>query len=526
MALTLTAAVDGATATFTVTECPVAGEFTVFTGDGGSLPVTCSGGTGTTAPYTYTMPGTNTYTASITVEFEPRTPTWASVPTWYATWADLPETVETWGDLYVSEESATTDVTVTVDDGAPWPEPRLTLSAVVTDTDTGHNLATFTLENAKTTGITVPLDPGDGTTTVDMEIQADGTATGEKTYTHAGRHVYTATVTVPHESRYATWEDVYTALPTWGAFVADTATWADVTSTSETATCEVEVFVGDGAIWATAIDNVAPPYAQIDLWSGKPDQITSWTVTRHCPGAPALDNTVIFLGDSFSGAVTLSDNEAPWGTPVYYVWTVEYADGSTDTFTSNTISLYGPADFGGCWITDPASGQTMRITIQEWTEREREARQSVLAVMNREDPIVLSDVHTWAHGDIVFIARSKSELYTARQILYSSRLILVRSWAGSSIEAAYMAVGNVTEARLYETDPTAWERSISVEVQDVRPLPATAADYASTWDDLAAAYATWADVDDAFPSWADVISWNPDDVAGTMGAVPLEVAPV
>lgn len=487
------------------------GEYTIATGDGGSVPVTLDdNGNGLSDPYTYTMPGDRAYTASITVPVEPVAATWTDVPATFATWTDVAAGAPSWGAFTLSSETATVTFDISVPSGEPWPEDRLTLSVVVTDTDTGHNFATFTLEHAHTTGITVPLDPGDGTTTVDMDIQADGTATGTKTYTHTGHWIYTATVTVPLTPRYATWEAVYTSLATWGAFVADTRTWADVYADSETASCEVEVIVGNGAIWATAINTTAPPYVQIDTFSGKPEEVTSWSITRHCPDVPVMDGVTIYEGTSYSGSMSLEDTEAPWGEQVWYTWTVTYADGTSETFTSNSVVLTGPHDFGGCWITDPSSGATMRITIQEWTEREREARQSILAVMNRADPVVLSDVHTWPSSEIIFITTTEYDLKQARSILYGSRMILVRSWAGSSIETAYLAVGNVTEARLYPYDASAWHRSITVAAQDIRPLPATAGDLQTSWLDLYSAFGTWADVDDYFPSWADVIAWNTD----------------
>ena len=499
---------DGAQ--FEVSGGKTPGAYEINTGDGGRVPVTLDeNGNGASDPYTYTMPGERTYTASITVPVTVPWADWTAVADGFATWPDVPDGVSTWGAFALTSETATAEVQVNVPSGTPWPEDELTLSVVVTDSDTGHNFATFTLEHAHATGITVPLDPGDGTTSVDMAIGADGTATGTKTYTHTGRHVYTATVTVPLTPRYATWADVPASVATWGAFVNDTRTWGYVYADSETASCQVEVFVGNGAIWATPV-NATPPYAQIDMWSGKPDQIVSWSITRHCPDVPVLDDVVIQEGKAFSGALSLQDTEAPWGVPVTYSWTVVYADGTSETFTSEPIVLYGPAGFGGCWITDPASGSTMRITIQAWTEREREARQSILTVMNRPDPVVLSDVHTWASSEIVFITRSKGELQQARAILFGSRLILVRSWVGSSIETAYLAVGNVTEARLYEYDAAAWHRSITVAAQEVRPLPATAGDLQTSWLDLAEAFATWADVDAYFPTWTDVVQWNTD----------------
>jgi hypothetical protein len=390
----------------------------------------------------------------------------------------------------------------------PFPEPRLALSVVVTDSDTGHNHATFTLTNAHTTGITVELDPGDGTTTVHMDIGADGTATGEKTYSAAGHHVYTATVTVPMTARYPTWADLYGALATWDAVPADTATWADLTATSETASVQVEVMTGDGAVWATAVDDT-PPYAQVDTWSGRPDDITSWTVTRNVPAVPVSDRVVIYQGTTHPGAFSIEDDEAPFGVPISYTFTVTYTNGTRASWSSNSVTLTGGTGFGGCWVTDPAAGRSLRVTIAEWTTRDFAARQSVLAVMNRPDPIVLSDVHTWASGDIVLITATQADLTTLRAILNGSRIILIRSWAGSSIEAAYMAVGDYSESRIYATDPYAWDRSVSIAYQEIRPVPVTARDLRVSWGDIAASFATWAAVDDYFPTWADVVAWNP-----------------
>ena len=514
--LTLTPAkLSDASVQFMVSGGKTPGEYLIETGDGGTVPVTLDGnGSGISDPYTYTMPGDYTVTASLTVPVTPPYADWTAFAGGLATWTAAAADVDTWEFLSRTSETATAPVDVFVSpDTDPWPgDDKLTLTAVVSDTATGHNLADFTLTGAKApAGTVVQLDPGDGTTTVPMTIGEDGTATASNTYLHAGRWVYTATVTVPITPRYATWADVPAAVATWGAFVADTESWYYAAADSETATCQVEVFVGNGAIWATAIDTASPPYVQIDTWANDPADVVSWTVTRYCPAAPAMNGVIIYSGSTHSGAVSLQDHEAPFGVPITYTLRLTYADGTEEVFTSNVVTLTGGPEFGGCWISDPSTGSAMRIIIQEWTSRERAARQAVLNVMNRADPVVLSDLHVWPSGEILFGTRTQAQLVQARSILMGSRIILVRSWAGSSIEAAYMAVGDISEDRVYAYDPYAWDRSLVVSYQEVRPVPATARDLPTMWSDVYTDYATWADVDAAFPSWTDVIQWNPDN---------------
>lgn len=389
---------------------------------------------------------------------------------------------------------------------------ELSLIAEVTSTTLGDNHVTFTINVVSGTPAdnTASLDLGDGSTPVTVALDPDTlSGTYETEFTAAGVYTNTATATVRMAQLFATWAELKAAEATW---IPDTTTalptWEWSRGEVVTASADYTISIGNAGITAEVMPG-SPPYIRVTtiVLEGT---TTAWSITRMCPDSSStvLHNQVISSGDVHPGTMVLEDLGAPFNTRVWYVFSVTYSTGETEEYTSNTVMLSGVT---GCFVSDADTGRTIPIEILEWTELDRAARRSVLEVVGRADPIVLSDVHTWPKSSLVFLTRTRSALMSLRSILLEgARVILVRTMEGSSLEAAYLHVGDVKEQRIYEADGAAWERSVEVDAQQVLPPPVTARDSRVNWGDLYGEFATWAEVPANFYTWADVVSWIPD----------------
>jgi hypothetical protein len=389
---------------------------------------------------------------------------------------------------------------------APWPDPPLSLAVAVSTTPQGRTRAVYTITGAKAP--TAQLDPGDGSEPVSVPISG-GTGTAMHTYADPGHHTYTASVNAACPQLWKTWGEV-PAAATWHEVPELARTWGDAVRTEESATATATVDVGPATVWATVVPADPVPLIQVDTWIGDQDNVVLWTIERQCRDAVPDLNTVIWQRRTHPGAQSIEDREAPFGVPVTYRLAVTFRDSTKASATSEPVVITGTR---GCVLTSTMTGQTIPIALKSWDEREREARQSVMAVMNRPDPVVVSDVHSTASGTWVILTYTRADLDNLYTVLLGARLVLLRSQPGSSIRSVYAAVGTITEARLYVEDGAAEHRLVSVAVQEVAPIPATARDSSVTWGQLAAAFATWGELAEALPTWQDVSEWRPGDAA-------------
>lgn len=381
-----------------------------------------------------------------------------------------------------------------------WPIPRLAVAAEVAPDSPAS--ATLQVSNGK--GATATVDPGDGTALIPVALTG-GAGSVVHRYAEPGHHVYTVTATAPCPVLYDTWQALADAVPAWAQVPGGLDTWQDATRTSESATTTVAVDVGKATIWARAW---AEPYPNVSVstWIGDPDTVASWQIERRAPWSTGDMNTVIYLTSTHPGGYAIEDREAPLGVQVVYRLTVTYQDGSQFQADSDPVTITGTR---GCWLTSTQSGQVMPVTVQAWTTRTRTARQAVLEVVGRPDPVVLSDVHLLPNGQWVIRTHTQAELEALTSVLLASRLVLLRTQPGSSLRTAYAAVGDIDETRLYPGDGAAWERLVTIDIQEVAPIPATAARSSVTWEQVAEQWPTWADLATDQPSWLDLAAWHP-----------------
>ena len=219
------------------------------------------------------------------------------------------------------------------------------------------------------------------------------------------------------------------------------------------------------------------PTVTLTVTIDTPANVVAWTIYR----ISAVDARLpVWLGSTSSGAYTLVDHTAPLGVPVTYELAVVYAASST-TVTSAPVTITGTT---GCYLTDTASGVTLRVTLVTWPAREREPRQAALEVLGRADPVVLSDVHSTPAGQWRFHTTTDADTDALTDLLTAQAIAILRTQPGTSIPNVTASVGKVNEVRVGDRgdDQRRW---IDVDIQEIAPLPATALPLDATLGGLA-----------------------------------------
>lgn len=336
----------------------------------------------------------------------------------------------------------------------------------ITLTATKTGPATYDFAVAGITAAQAVLDFGDGSAPLTL-FPAAGAASTDHTYTAAGHHDYTATVTQTVTPWSSTLQELSTDFATLQALADAVPTLNDICRTADTATAAVSVDVGALTIYATVLSDLGPPPpVQVEAWIAAPAGVTGWTVTRL---DPVFGQTVVAAGGATSGAESFLDYDAPLGVTVSYRLQVTTAVG-TSSADSNTVVISGLA---GCWLSDPVSSSAMQLQLQAWDERTRAARRSVLAVISRPDPVVLLDYPLMPSGEWTIHTRTDAETEQLLSILTTSGVVLLRTQPATSIKTVYAAVGDITETRM-TNNALDQRRLVTVAVQEVTAMPATA----------------------------------------------------
>jgi hypothetical protein len=264
-------------------------------------------------------------------------------------------------------------------------------------------------------------------------------------------------------------------------------TLAHIPATTQTAAgLAVTVDVGPATIWATVIPGSPVPVVQVDTYIGNIGNVATWSVARDQPG----DSAPIFIGSRLSEAVSFIDELAPLGVPITYRLIITYLDGSAVAVSSNTVMITGTA---GCYLSNPATGAVLRVTLASWPDRARAARRALLSVLGRADPVALSDVHATPAGRWTLYTTSDADTVALVALLTAGAIVVLRTQPGSSIVSCTASVGDVTETR-YSAFGGDQRRWVKVEIQEIEPLPATALPLPATLGGLADLGATLADL--------------------------------
>ena len=247
-------------------------------------------------------------------------------------------------------------------------------------------------------------------------------------------------------------------------------------------------------ITATIQDDT-PPWVLLDITLTDAATTSAWSVTRTVTST----GTAVMIVDESSAATesqTLEDHECPFGVAVTYTLAVTYSDGTaSESVVSDAVTITGTA---GCWLSDPYGAVTavMQVTLQAWDSRTRAARRSVLPVIGRADPVVISDLHLWGSGTWVLATLTDAATATLTSILTGSGVVLLRTQPASSIPTCYASTGDITETRYDTGSGSDQRRLISVDVQEINAIPATARPLQANLAGLATLGDTLADLAD------------------------------
>jgi hypothetical protein len=363
----------------------------------------------------------------------------------------------------------------------------MTLTGVATAPDTWQ-FTVAGLDPVESPEFTITY--GDSTAPFTVTTDPSGTTVTTHTYTTPGHHDYTVTARATKTAYAATLQalaDLHATLAQLGADPLAPTLGSIPSSTQTAAPLVVTVDVGAATVWATVVDGDPVPVVQVDTYIGNIGDVVGWAIARDQP----TQSAPIYIGSRLNEAVSFIDTLAPLGVPVTYRLTITYLDGSTAVVLSNTVTITGTT---GCYLTNTATGATERVTLARWDKRARSSRRALLQVLNRPDPVALSDVHATPAGTwTLYTATDDQTAALTGLLLGLGAVVVLRTQPGSSITPCTVSVGEVTEARYsdYGGDPRRW---IEAQVQEIEPLPATALPLASTLGGLADMAATLAEL--------------------------------
>lgn len=352
------------------------------------------------------------------------------------------------------------------------------MSIAIVPTQTAPDTWSFKV-TVDATSTQFTINYGDGTAPAVVTADPSKITTVTHKYVEAGHHTYTVTATATRTAWASTLAQVNAKVATLAAIPAvPLAKLSDIPNTTDTASTTVAVDVGAATIWATVIAGNPIPVVQVDTFINSIGTVARWEVTRD----QANQSTPLYIGTNLNQAVSFVDTTCPLGVPVTYRLTITYANATTAVVLSNAVTITGTT---GCYLTVPATGTTVAVTLAAWNDRKASARRSLLPVLGRADPVALSDVHSTPAGAWTLYTATDTDTLALLAVLNALGGVLVlRTQPGSSIPPVTVSVGDVTETRFSGAggDQRRW---IQVEIQEIAELPATATQTTSTLGGLA-----------------------------------------
>lgn len=370
---------------------------------------------------------------------------------------------------------------------APW------IPCTIAAENTAKDTVKFTFTYPTTT-TALQLDPGDGSAPIDLTPSGTGTSEYTHVYGQAGHHVYTAAAAATAPPWSTTLQDIADQTATLLQLSEDVPTLDAISATVRTATTQVTVDVGAATIWAGIQPGDPLPTVAVDTYIAPgPSPVAYWEISRSADsGLPV----VIAVGEGPSQGTSLTDAQAPIGQWLTYTLSIRYADGTTFTISAEPVIIDGTI---GCFLTDASTSATVPITLVAWPQRDYAARASVLTMIGRPDPVVRSDVHTWASGEWTFYTPTDQAGAALLNVLTGSNTVLLRTQPGSSIASVYGAVLDISEQRA-SNNGADQRRMWVVRMQEIAPIPAAARLTTATLQDLADAAPTLGDLAELRPT--------------------------
>jgi hypothetical protein len=241
-----------------------------------------------------------------------------------------------------------------------------------------------------------------------------------------------------------------------------------------------------------------PPSVRIDIHQTDTPAVSSVTVNRIDPDGVTrpvrtTDGNPVPISAT-NGSIT--DYETPYGQTVTYTL-------SSGTVTPVTALL----DSALPWLTHvgiPSRSVTLSLRKGSNDSEDWKIEQGVFSPLNRTRPLIITGGARQAPASSLIVQITTPAAKSALQQLLadgSPLLLNVSPTLGLGIDTAYVAVGNVRQARPSDIGTDPW-RDFVLEYQVV-DRPAGGARAPVTWADVAAKYATWSSIP-AGTTWAQL----------------------
>ena len=218
---------------------------------------------------------------------------------------------------------------------------------------------------------------------------------------------------------------------TWTAYTAFTIslTTSDLTSVAATADN------ANGRITLLVTRNGTTPTWQFLEVQRSADAGTTWSYIRG-------GNLFAVTGSTW----TSYDYEAETGVSVIYRARASYGSAGTPAVgpwvSSSTVSWTADGD----WLKDPRyTALNVRVNLRSHPTVMRNRTQNVLVVVNRADPVVVSDVRQLTSGTLTFQTDTDAAAYAFLALTAGSTLLL-QTHGGNRFRQKWITIGAVTES--------------------------------------------------------------------------------
>jgi hypothetical protein len=254
----------------------------------------------------------------------------------------------------------------------------------------------------------------------------------------------------------------------------------------------------------TIVATVLPSGEGIKLDIAFAASVTDVRVQRHDPGQFPI---VIRSGESIpltAGMRTVFDMEAPLDEAVYYTAT-QAAPPGAETATSNTVTV--PSN-GFSYLIHPGKPTlSCRLDhVQSLDVMGRKARVGLFNVLGRPTPVAVTDMRSTATGTLLATTWSANEAQTIRNVTADGSVLLLQTPAQADLGNLYIAVGDVSEARISSAYMLTERRfTIPFTVVD-RPFGLAVVAEGYRWLDVFTSYGDWETFYDAANTWYEVLS--------------------
>ncbi|MFJ4637620.1 hypothetical protein ACIP69_18600 [Streptomyces hygroscopicus] len=205
--------------------------------------------------------------------------------------------------------------------------------------------------------------------------------------------------------------------------------------------------------------------------------------------------------------VVIEDYEAPLGVAVsYYAEMLTVGAQFPDSRTTGSVTL-APGDRNECWLKDPGQPQrNLKVLVAKAPDWQRSIEQAEMRVRGRRNSVILSDVRGGLEGDLQIWTRSDDERDALHWLLDSGNVLLWQAVPGMGIADLYVAVGQITEARVSGYAPEPWRAwTLPLRQVDMPTTTGVAGSAGRTWQDVLTQFPTWQAVLDAYATWEDVL---------------------